>query len=414
MPTKTIIITNELKEVLKKIDSEIATTLLRSNIDDSKLTDKEVNYLDLSTTTKGHLSYLTKERVEKINQEDESRNFWNAKMRYHARPGSVIKKMFSFFRDYEIEHFTTQFLSITDPPVFNMTVVKGADIAKYYNHENYYEQRGSLGNSCMKGVDEKFFDIYVNNPDSINMLVMLNQHDKVMGRAVLWLGKDFKALDRVYVSNDLYTKYFKIWAQENNCYYKEYNNWYTPKHMMIGNDPVFCEFEIKLNMSKFERYPYLDTFKWLNTKTNKITNYRPKTSRNIITISDHMGGHFKSDYFDFDEFTNNLYLSCDVTWLDYIQKKVYVGDVVMSQINNTKIHNRHSKFDDEIKDYIFNQEYDRFNDIQAIKKKKNEIKEKTTRKVGKKADKIELNSFYGKVFDRPWAFVEGRDIDIEF
>lgn len=421
MPIRTIIISNELKEVLTKINSAISTTLLGESVEESMLTDKEVNYLDLSTTTKGHLSYLTKERIEKITKEDECQNFWNAKMRYHARPGSVLKKMFSFFRDYEIEHFTTQFLSITDPPVYRMLVVKGTDIAKYYDHANYFEQKGSLGGSCMKAVNERFFDIYVNNPDFINMLVMLNQNDKVMGRAVLWLGKDFKVLDRVYVCNDLYIKYFKSWAQENSCYYKEYNNWYTPKHMMLGDESVFADFEIKLNVSKFDKYPYLDSFKWLNTKTNKISNFKPKTSRNVITISDHMGGHFKADYFDFCDFTNNLYLSCDITWLSYIHKKAYTGDTVRSNINDTAIFMKHAQYDDELKDYIFNQEYNQFNDISAIEKKKQEIKEKKSQKTISNKEKVSFNFIQGELenpcaevtLKRPWAFVEGRDFDRE-
>lgn len=414
MSRRKIIVSQELKEILLKINSQVSTTLLLEEVDETLLSqpEKNFNYLDLSTSIKGHLSYLTQEKMDKIDQQDESKDYWNAKMRYHARPGSVVKKIFNSFKNHEIEHFTTQFLSIVDPPIYTMKVVSGADIAKYYNYTNYSETRGSLGSSCMSAVDEKFFDIYVNNPDSINMLVMLNQHDKVMGRAIIWIGEDFKVLDRVYVSNDLYTKHFTGWAKENNCYYKEYNNWYTPKHMKIGDDSVFGEFEIKLNISKFDKYPYLDSFKWLNLRTNKITNFKPKTLRNVRTLSDHMGGFFKADYFDFCGFTNNLYLSCDITWLPYIQKNAYIGDIVKSNINNVSIYSRHAKYDNVLNDYIFNDEFNSHNNMVAIEKKRQEIIEINDKKEQKNLKGNDtLNPCEEVLLNRPWIFVAGRDFD---
>ena len=32
----------------------------------------------------------------------------------------------------------------------NFVLVSGSDITKYYNEENYYEVKGTLGNSCMR------------------------------------------------------------------------------------------------------------------------------------------------------------------------------------------------------------------------------------------------------------------------
>jgi len=369
MSNRKIIISNELKEVLKKINSNISTTILKGVVCENILSnpEKNFNYLDLSRAPKGHISYLTQDKITKIEQDDETKNYWNVKMRYCARPGSVIKKIFNSFSGSEIENFTTQFLSIVDPPIYSMSIVKGDDISKYYNHNSYCEQSGSLGYSCMKAVDNSFFDIYVQNPDTINMLVMLNQHDKVMGRAVLWLGENFKVLDRIYVSNDSYIPYFIQWARENKCYYKEYNNWYTPKHLMFDYEAVNKDFEIQLKVSKFEKYPYLDSFKWLNTKTRKIYNFKPKTSHNIITVSDHMGGYLRYDHFDFCAFTNNMYHSNDIVFLEYVNKKAYIGNIVRSKINDTLIFKSHAFYDDDLKDYIFDSEYDIFN--KDIKKK---------------------------------------------
>jgi hypothetical protein len=375
MPTKKIILSKELKEVLIKLDSAISKTLLTEEVDESMILkpEKNFNYIDLSTSVKGHLSYLTQEKMDKIDQKDDN-VFWEPKMRFHARPGSLIKKMFNNFSGCEIENFATQFLSIVDPPIYRMETVKGEDIAKYYNYMHYSEQRGSLGNSCMKSVDKNYFDIYVNNPEVINMLIMLDQHDKVMGRAIVWLDKNFTIMDRVYTTNDSFVNYFINWAKNNNCFYKKFNNCYSPKNMIYDSNEKICNFEIPLKKSKFERYPYLDTFKWLDIKENIIYNYIPKDIENIITVSDHMGGYLNNTYYAFCDFTNNLHSPNDIVFLKYANKNAYAGRVVKSKVNDTMIYDEHYIYDDVLNDNIFNKEYDHLNNHEKIEKEREKMK----------------------------------------
>ena len=381
---KQLIITEDFKNVLKKINSDIASILLNEAIDESLLhhPDKVLNYIDLSHTTKGHISYLTQDRIDKIQIEDQ--DFWCVKKRYHSRPGSFLKKLLKM-RDYEIENFTTQFLSIVDPPVYNMVVVKGQDIAKYYDYHTYYQQSGALGGSCMKCSPPEFFQIYVENPNQINMLLMMDQHEKVMGRAILWVGEGFKILDRVYVCNDLYVNYFYNWANENGCYYKELNNAFSPKHMMFNGEKVLKEFEIKLDeVRTFDRFPYLDTFKWLDLSAKKIYNYIPfkvgsEYMNTFICISDHMGGYHIPNYFGFCDIDNDVHMTEEIWHLDYINKNVYNGKCVHSYTLDRHIYRDHSIVCNEIRDHIFNEEYDKFNDYKLIEAKKKEYAEKIKR-----------------------------------
>jgi len=377
-----IVISEALKEVLLKIDdrSYVRQLLLREEVDERLLThpDKNFNYLDLSSSNKGHISYLTQDKIDKIEAE-EDKDYWKPKMRYTARPGSVMKKLFKC-DGYDIENFATQFLSLVDPPIFRMEIVKGKDIAKFYNYSNYYQQCGSLGASCMKGSPENYFDIYVENEDVVSMLVMLDQHDKVMGRSILWSVGEEKLLDRIYVCNDMYMNYFYNWAKENKCYYKEHNNWSTPKNIIFNGEKIIKEFEIDLKNVEFGNYPYLDTFKWLNKKEGKIYNYIPKGKLNdLIVISDHMGNYFDSDYFAFCEYSNDLCMSRDMVHLDYLNMNVYRGHTVRSYVLDTYIISSHSTISKEIQDRIFNEEYDRFNDKEKIEKKKIELEEKKKR-----------------------------------
>lgn len=373
-----IIITEELKQVLTKIDNQLSFILLKDEIDDDFLlkTDKPINYLDLSHTNKGHISYLTKDRIDKIEQDD--RDYWKIKLRYHARPGSVLKKLFSDQLHYSLEDFSIKFLSIVDKPVFRLELIKGSDISKYYNYKNYYIQNGNLGHSCMSHSPSKYFDIYVKNEDSINMLVMLNEDDKVMGRALVWNGDGFRLMDRIYVCNDIYEIYFRQWAKENGVYQKQFNNFKSPLHVITPNDESICkEFVINLNESKFDSYPYLDTFKWLDLKENKIYNYKPSfINDDFVTITDSMGGHLHKDFFGFDDITKEIYCYSEIVYIDYMDKNIYVGHLVYSHIFNRYIYADHYKRSNEVLDNIFNEQYDHLNDYDKIEERKKEIEEK--------------------------------------
>lgn len=378
------IISKELKEILTKMNCEASNLLIQEgevNVELLAKPDKILNYFDISHTTKGHISYLSKERIEQIENSDD-KNFWDAKRRYHARPGSVIKKLFKLHNHY-IEEFATKYTSMVNPPTHKLEVVKGEDIAKYYNRNNYYEMRGSLGGSCMCSVLSEFFDIYVKNPDQINMLVMLDENNKVMGRALIWNGNGFNLMDRIYVCNDNYYHIFVDWAKEHGYYYKEQNNWHTPRKLMLNGEKMEGDFEIKLENIKFERYPYLDTFKWLDESTKTLYNYTNKEmSKNekMITLNDHQGRYMQSDYMGFCDISGNLYNNCDLVYLDYLNKTVYQELCVWSDVFKSQILEKHSRREVFTGDFIYNEEYDHLNDYKLISDKKKELEERKSKK----------------------------------
>jgi len=370
--TKKIIITEELKKILNQINNPLSHLILNENISDDNIVDldKYINYIDISQSNKGHLSYLTKDRISKI-ENSEDKDYWKAKMRYHGRPGSVLKKLFHPNLSRHFEDFSMKYISIADKPEYHMELVNGNDIAKYYDYKNYYNQNGNLGGSCMSRVPSDFFDFYVQNVRNINLLVMLDQHDKIMGRAIIWIGNDFKLMDRIYTCNDLYESYFEDWAKSNNVMHKEYNNYKTPMHIIdpTNNTNIIKKYVINLEQSSFNKYPYLDSFKWLNRKTNKIYNYIPENQEDLIVLCDSMGGHLNKDTYDFDDITNEMYCKNDIIYIEYMNKKVYIGNTFKSCVYDTYIYQKHSIYSDEIKDYIFNKEYDNHNDYEKIKNK---------------------------------------------
>jgi hypothetical protein len=375
-----IIISNALKEVLLKVNNPLSDILLNGKIFDDNLhklpsdenyfleTDKLINYLDLSHNDKGHLSYLTKERIEKI-ENTEEKDFWKIGMRYHARSGSVLKKLFNKNLSYYFEDFSMKYIAVVDKPSFEMRLVKGDDIPKYYNAITYKTIAGNLGMSCMSKSPKEYFDIYSKNPDRINMLIMQTEDDKILGRAIVWLGDGFKIMDRIYVSNDIYSEYFVEWCVENNVFYKEFNNFKTPKHVIEPTTKEKCLKEFSINIeTDFQKYPYIDSFKWISKSKNKIYNHIPKDCKTeeLLVLCDTMGGSLRGDVYKFDDEDNNIYSYDEVQYVNYININLNTIKLRYSKPLDEWIRREHAVKLEGFDGYVFCDEYSHLNDNEKI------------------------------------------------
>lgn len=279
--TSDIRISRELKTVLEKFGdkSDIARMILHGRIDKDVLQENHINYIGVSINDPSKISYLTLDRILKIEQSPTD-DYWTTSMRFAGRPGSVVSKLFKegYHSTVDVEKFTTLYKTFSNAIDFEFKVLTGEDIKTYYYGENYERQSGSLGNSCMKSRDtQDFFKIYINNPN-ISMLVMFSKSGKIIGRALLWTSDDHKIMDRVYtISDEEYQALFFKWAHDNGFLHKSFQNWSSTLHFTDGktNTPVIKRIDIKLKDWKYSKYPYLDTFKWLDTNTGIISNYKP-------------------------------------------------------------------------------------------------------------------------------------------
>jgi len=169
--------------------------------------------------------------------------------------GKLITKLMHSFKPENIEEFVAYINAFrTDIKTDGLfKVVNGDDIRKYYNEKTYEEGRGELANSCMKDSGcASYFDIYVENPHIVRLLVMFNEEKKVKGRALLWKLDDGDLyMDRVYVNNRKDTRLFDRWGDKNGV------------DLMYGFDNG-----IKVTIPKmgedweYMEYPYMDTFKY--------------------------------------------------------------------------------------------------------------------------------------------------------
>ncbi len=217
------------------------------------------------------LSYLPKGKEP----EYASDGIWSRANRQTAKPARLIQKLLvQKFTCKEFEDFSNYFRSeIMHSGEF--VILSGSDITKYYNRENYEEESGTLGNSCMRyGSCEDYFKVY---EDHAKMLVIMKE-DKILGRALLWEVSDkITLMDRIYTAYDYLYSTFITYAEEHKWWHRDNNSllndgdaqyWLTPDdNYMIA---ISREFQIKLD-KRYDHFPYMDSFRYYDRDSNLLS-----------------------------------------------------------------------------------------------------------------------------------------------
>lgn len=194
------------------------------------------------------------------------------------------------FSDKDIEDFVNQYKATYDfikDALARFDVVDGNKISYWYNKENYEEDEGTLGNSCMAEVDSYFFDIYTKNKDQVKLVILYDDNgtkpeggkytsNKIKGRALVWNAKidgvSIKFMDRIYTIHDSDVELFKQYAEKNGMWYKvrqDSSNKCTITNGTEKKKPIII---VDLNDGDFDYYPYLDTLCYVNSETGQISN----------------------------------------------------------------------------------------------------------------------------------------------
>jgi hypothetical protein len=181
-------------------------------------------------------------------------------------------------KDKDIESFVNAFKASKVDTSMEFKLVKGSDIAKYYNEKKYFSRSGSLGGSCMADEMKKIFEIYTENESKVQLLIYVDKNDLIHGRAIVWKLKDSPCeakyfMDRVYVNRDFDELKFKKFAEEKGFLYKKRMNSHIESNVRFvykGKD-VFGEVTVKLD-GDFGHYPFVDTMCFLDDKKKKLSN----------------------------------------------------------------------------------------------------------------------------------------------
>jgi len=231
--------------------------------------------------------------------------------RQTIRTGRGVKALLSKsdfkFTDVDIEQFVNKYKSAYDAmnDIFRkFELVSGDDIAHWYSYSNYEENKGTLGSSCMKAVNSNYFDIYVENPDKCSLLILKGEDEsKIKGRALIWKldSPQVTFMDRVYTNNDSDIELFKQYAYIQGWYHKTYQN-SSSDNTLVGKEGTKREGDLVVNLKNannggYDRYPYLDTLKYFNTSSGKITTEEMRGHGDYITLED-TGGRWVEDSCD--------------------------------------------------------------------------------------------------------------------
>jgi len=200
--------------------------------------------------------------------------------RSQLKIGKFVTAMFTKggidFKPTDIEDFVNKYKSVITQmrdKFNNFKIVKGEDIRKSYSVDSYLNTNGSLGNSCMRyDKCQPFLDIYVENEDNVSLIVLMKE-DKVTGRAILWTDEDDrKVMDRIYTNNSADEQLFKDFAKANNFWYKKEQNMYEDTPFVGPNDEEEKWITVHLKAVDHNYYPYMDSLKFYNPGTGRITN----------------------------------------------------------------------------------------------------------------------------------------------
>lgn len=185
--------------------------------------------------------------------------------------------------DSELEAFVNAYKASESSSNLEFRLVKGEEIAKYYNNEKYLSDKGSLGSSCMAEKGKKTFKLYTQNETKVQLLILVDKEtDQISGRALVWKLKNSPCesnffMDRVYSNNDSDVIKFKKFANENRFLYKKYMNSHTSSNVefVYGGKDVYGEITVKLN-GDVDKAPFVDTLCFLNKQQTTISNLPSK------------------------------------------------------------------------------------------------------------------------------------------
>lgn len=405
--TYDLFISDELREVLSEFESDsvVASLLLKKRHDKEDLVDEPVNFISISREDKTKISYLTPERISLIDISE----YWTSSRRFQAKPGAFISKIFKNISSKEVEKFSNLFRATVSKPKFTFEIVSGEKIKYYYHYESYSQDRGTLGSSCMKHDNcQSFLDIYTQNSDVVSMLIMKDEDERLMGRTLLWKFDSYKIMDRIYtICDEDLAFHFKTWATKNGFLYKSEQNWYnTLNFEQLGQKRQELHLKIKLTNFSFRRYPYVDTFKFINLDTGELTNYIPDGA-NFKTLCSSDGSYYDSRHLIFDGIDRVLRHRSEVVSIEYLGICTHSNNAQWSEINSQFILHRDLKYDDQVEDVIFTGEYSHLNNSKKIKEKIIFLKNRELRDI---LSEIDLDEDY---VSKIKSIIESRGLQIQ-
>lgn len=300
----------KLTELLKSLDfSKISKELLSLTKSGEKFPFSYIDLVDVD-----FMSFMPVNRMARIEEltEDDVTNpkpesiIWSHRLRQQLRIGALVTRILpKYAGTKELENFVHQVKGKMDSENYELRIVKGEEIRKWYHINNYYNPhpghinkppegvmdiRTPLMKSCLKQPEKQpFFDIYTTNPEQVGMIIMLNKQGLLVARAVIWFdcfildvpGNPTKGvlMDRIYYTNESDVNIFIDYAKQHGWWYKpsQAKEVYT-----FMKDGQVCDKGITTKLKNhvvFPRYPYIDTMCFYTPFTGRLSSTRGRPAK---------------------------------------------------------------------------------------------------------------------------------------
>lgn len=190
-------ISDKLKDILNKMDNKFAKLILKTEHDNNGLRNTFADYLDYKD---GMFTYL-------FNTSEISGDPYTQRGRSTIKPTKILTKIVIKPSDYLSDNSITQrdielFSNDIKPKTDKIEEWKGEDILKAFNYTGLlrkqfssscanFDQARLTNNNWTEPIKEHY-DVYVENPDNISVLVVLNSEGNVTGRRMLFKGEQFE------------------------------------------------------------------------------------------------------------------------------------------------------------------------------------------------------------------------------
>lgn len=191
------------------------------------------------------------------------------------------------FTDKDISEFVDKYKStiqILNDAFLRFDVVDGEKLLHFYHVDNYQNQMGTLGNSCMRDADEEILEIYWSNPEVCKLVILYSEQgtlkdgkflsDKIVGRALLWKTMEGDMfMDRIYTSYQSDEDLFQRFAFKNGWFSRvrqQSSASFTVTNGTSNKSPIY---NVQLNKRhRYHTFPYLDSLKYFSPHFNRLTN----------------------------------------------------------------------------------------------------------------------------------------------
>lgn len=272
------------KDILNKItrrgSSSISSELLKIDGNDD-YSDFDVTLID-RTGDDDVVTYLRSNRLKRhIDNGGNIKDAWNIRGRTETRIGRLIRRIFGTkYSQSSIEKFVNKYKAVvrSEKDIKNFDLVSGNDIEYWYLYKRYNSNRGTLGGSCMQGREcQKYFGIYVNNPNRVRLLILKTENgEKLRGRALVWncTKPDITFMDRIYTNDDADINLFVEYARSHGWAYKKRQGYRYDDVVMPDGETQETKLIVELDDVNYRRYPYMDTFRYLYDEIKVVSNHQ--------------------------------------------------------------------------------------------------------------------------------------------